>query len=88
MSIEVGFPERTIAQAIVVCRVMCEAKQRIPYIVAIVEGTNAERDAWRQVAIEYLKAKIKGVQSNMMKNASEDPMFDYEAFSEELNRGN
>lgn len=57
------FDERTIAQGIVVCRAFCAAMNKVPYIVALVEGRDAERDAWRQVSIDYLTARAKGVKS-------------------------
>ena len=56
----VDFPERTIAQAITVMRAYCRATNKIPQIVALVEGTSAERDAWRKVANDYLTARAKG----------------------------
>lgn len=54
------FSERTIAQAIAVLRVACRTRNSVPRIVALVEGTSAEPDAWRKVAVDFLTAKADG----------------------------
>lgn len=54
------FSERTIAQAITLLRSFCRVKGKVPYLVALVEGQEAERDAWRKVATDYLTAKAVG----------------------------
>lgn len=55
----VDFPERTIAQVITVMKSYCRVTNKVPHLVAIVEGTMLEHDAWRKVANDYLIAKAQ-----------------------------
>lgn len=73
MNIEVEFPERTIAQVIAVMRAFCRATNKVPYLVAIVEGTSEEAIAWRKVAIDYLTAKATGRKVNPAGEKVEPP---------------
>jgi hypothetical protein len=62
MHIETSFPERTIAQAIVVLRARVRSGRHDPPLsVAMVVGTSNEAAAWRKEAIDYLTARAKGV---------------------------
>lgn len=56
-----AFPERTVAQGIVVVKAMCYGMGVTPLTVELVQGTSAEHVAWRQEAEKYLIAKAKGV---------------------------
>lgn len=58
------FSEHTIAQAITLLRSFCRVRNKVPYTVALVEGSVLERDAWRKVAIDYLTAKATGRKVN------------------------
>lgn len=76
------FSEHTIAQTIAVMSNFCRATRKIPYLVAVVEGTSAERDAWRQVAIDYLTAKAEHRNVNLagqpaIKGEESDSPYDY-----------
>ena len=82
MNIQVEFPERTIAQVITLLRSFCRTKGKVPYLVALVEGTDAERDAWRKVAIDYLTAKAKGVKSDLLGKDEPTGESNDEAYSE------
>lgn len=55
------FPERTLAQAVVVVKAMARGYGVTPLVVELVEGTSAEDDAWRKEAEKYLIARAKGV---------------------------
>ena len=86
MATEVNFPERTIAQVIAIMRNYCRVTNRVPYIVAIVEGTSLERDAWRKVANDYLIAKAQhrnvDLAGNPIVKGEEDGSSDYDFASE------
>lgn len=69
-----AFPHRTVAQAVVVVKAICQGLGVTPLRVSLVEGTSAERDAWEHEAEKYLIARAKGVKY--------DP--ETQAFDEEL----
>jgi hypothetical protein len=56
------FPEREIAQAITWIRACVLVGQLpMPLQVALVQGQESERFAWRNAAVDYLKARESGV---------------------------
>lgn len=63
MSAYADFPERTIAQALVVVKAYCNAMGRVPVGVRLLWGLPSVDIAWRKAAVDYLTAKAKGVKS-------------------------
>ena len=82
MQIEVGFPERTIAQVITVMKAYCRNTGKVPILVALVEGTSEEYNAWRKVAVDYLTAKAKNrkidLAGNPVTQGENDDIPDYD----------
>ena len=59
----VSMSERTIAQAIVFLRAAVRAKAMDPPLsVALVVGSSAEAQAWRDEAVAYLTARGEGIE--------------------------
>lgn len=56
-----AFPHRTLLQAVVVVKAMCNGMRVVPVGVELVEGTIYESEAWEREAEKYLIAKAKGV---------------------------
>lgn len=56
-----AFPDRAVAQSVVVVKAICQGLRVVPLSVELVEGTSAEGEAWEREAEKYLIARAKGV---------------------------
>lgn len=56
-----AFPHRTLQQAVVVVKAICQGLEQLPLSIELAQGTTAESAAWEREAEKYLIARAKGV---------------------------